>query len=131
MDAVDIFLADKPGDDDVCPQRHADKQTQHHGDNRAVAADGRHSLLSDKLAEHGDVGGVEQLLHNTRKGEGQGYDEDFIPQRAFQHIHFSCSFFLFDLFHINLIMHIKVYSRQYKNDRQTLHFLSAGRFLCG
>lgn len=86
VDAVDILLADKPGDDDVRSQRYADKQAQHHADDRAVAADGRHGLLADKLAEHGDVGGVEQLLHNACKGEGQGHDEDFIPQRAFEHV---------------------------------------------
>ena len=86
VDAVDILLADKAGDDDVRSQRYADKQAQHHTDDRAVAADGRHGFLADKLAEHGDVGGVEQLLHNAGKSERQSHDEDLIPQRAFEHV---------------------------------------------
>lgn len=65
VDAFFIMFSDEAGDDYVDAQRNTDEQAEQHGNNRAVAADGSHGFFADELTDHGDISGIEKLLHDA------------------------------------------------------------------
>ena len=88
---VDAFLiprADASCDHHVGAQRNAGEQIDQEAYHRAVAADGRHGGGAGKAPHHGDIRGIEQLLENSRSGQRKGHHQDFISQRAVQHVNF-------------------------------------------
>ena len=55
-------------------------------DDGTVAAHGRHGLPPGKVAHHGHVGGVEELLENTAHGQRQGEEQEPAQYGAFEHV---------------------------------------------
>ena len=83
------LFADGVRDRHVRAQRDADEQVDDQADDRAVCADGRdrHSAeLAGKVADDGDVRGVEQLAQNRRGRHRNGKARDLIPERPVEHI---------------------------------------------
>ena len=75
-----VLFADGVRDRHVCAQRDADEQVDDQADDRAVCADGRDchgAEFTGKVADDGDVRGVEQLAQNGRHRNGKA--RDLIP----------------------------------------------------
>ncbi len=78
FDILPAVLAGKFCNDDIRAERYTDKKGDKKTDNRAVASDGGHSLLTDKTPDYGNVSGIEQLLKNSRQSKRQDKDNNFI-----------------------------------------------------
>ena len=86
---LESMCADVLRDGNIGAERKPEKEAHDKPDDRHVVADGRHRLRSDETSEHRDVRRIEHLLQNSRQSDGQGKDDDLIPQRTFKHIDFS------------------------------------------
>lgn len=70
----------------VCADRKTHKDVDEQVDQRRRGADRRERLTAGELADHNDVGGVEQQLQNAREHQRNGEQKHFSQQRAVHHV---------------------------------------------
>ena len=83
---LEIVRPDEARDDDIGAKRDAHEQVDEQADDRRIIADGRQRLRADKLAEHQDIGRVEELLQDAGHGQWQRKQDHRPDDWSVQHV---------------------------------------------
>ena len=83
---LEIVRPDEARDDDIGAKRDAHEQVDEQADDRRIVADGRQCFRADELAEHQDIGRVEELLQDAGHGQWQRKQDHRPDDGSVQHV---------------------------------------------